>query len=130
MLFRHSGIYILAKLIPGLMAFAALSFYTHLLSPAEYGIYTLIFTGSVFLHNVIFNWLSTGTLRYWSNKEFDNSEFINTLSTTYIKIASVMFVIALIAITFYWGQQQAIWISSAFLFLMALALIYNYPNFV
>ncbi len=122
MLFKHSAIYILAKLIPGLMAFAALSFYTHLLSPDEYGVYTLIFTGTVFLHNVIFNWLPSGTLRYWSNQEFSNSEFINTLSTVYLRLSLLLSGIALVGIIFYWGQQQAIWILSAFLFLMALTL--------
>ncbi len=122
MLFKHTGIYILAKLIPGLMAFAALSLYTHLLSPAEYGVYTLIFTGTVFLHNVIFNWLPSGTLRYWSNQEFNNTQFTNTISTVYLRISFLLLIVASIGVVYYWGQQQVIWISSSFLFLIALAL--------
>ncbi len=122
MLFRHSGIYIIAKLIPGLMAFAALSLYTHLLSPAEYGVYTLIFTGTVFLHNIIFNWLPSGTLRYWSNQEFNNTQFTNTISTVYLRISFLLLIIASIGVVYYWGQQEVIWISSSFLFLIALAL--------
>lgn len=122
MLFKHSSIYILAKLIPGLMAFAALSLYTHLLTPAEYGVYTLIFTGTVFIHNGLFNWLPAGTLRYWSNQEFSNTEFLSTLAKSYLRISAVLLLIALSGIIYFWGQQQAVWIISTFLFLMALAL--------
>ena len=122
MLFKHSGIYILAKLIPGLMAFAGLSIYTHLLEPGEYGLYTLLFTGVVFLHNVIFNWLPCGTLRYWSNENYTDSQFTNTLSLSYLKITTCLLVFVLIGVGLYWGEQQAIWLLSGYLFLIALAL--------
>ncbi|MEB8431769.1 oligosaccharide flippase family protein [Cocleimonas sp. KMM 6892] len=122
MLFRHSGIYILAKLIPGLMAFAALSLYTHLLTPSEYGVYTLIFTGTVFIHNVVFNWLSSGTLRYWSNQEYSDSQFINTLSTSLLRISSVVLVFALIAAAFFWDKTESLWVIASFSLLIALAL--------
>lgn len=122
MLFKHSGIYILAKLIPGLMAFAALSIYTHLLSPEEYGLYTLIFSGVVFIHNVIFNWLSSGTLRYWSSSSYSYTEFTNTLAVSFLRISALIFIIVLLGIAFNWGQPQIVWIICAYLFLMALAL--------
>jgi len=122
MLFRHSSIYILAKIIPAIMAFVALSLYTHLLSPDEYGTYTLIFTGTVLLHNVLFNWLPAGTLRFWSNKSFDNNTFISTLASSYIKISIFLFVIVLVGVLSFWNKPEAAWVSSAFLFLMALAL--------
>lgn len=122
MLFKHSSIYILAKLIPGLMAFAALSIYTHLLSPGEYGLYTLLFTGVVFLHNVLFNWLPAGTLRYWSNTKHTQSEFTNTLAISYLRIITLILLLALIGVGFKWGTQQVFWILSAFLFLISLAI--------
>jgi len=122
MLFRHSSIYILAKIIPAIMAFAALSLYTHLLSPDEYGTYTLIFAGTVLLHNVLFNWLPAGTLRFWSNKDFDSHTFTNTLASSYIKISLFLFVIALIGVFFFWDKPAVGWISSAYIFLIALAL--------
>jgi len=122
MLFKHSGIYILAKFIPGLMAFAALSLYTHLLTPEEYGLYTLIFTGSVFLSTVIFNWLPAGTLRYWSNKEYKETEFITTLASSYIKIFVVLLLVAIAGVVFYWNKEEAIWIVNTFLLLVSLAL--------
>ncbi len=122
MLFQHSAIYILAKLIPGLMAFAALSIYTHLLSPDEYGLYTLLFTGVIFLHNVIFNWLSSGTLRYWSTSDYTESQFISTLSISYLKIIGFLSVFLAFGVSYYWGKQQAIWLISGFLFFLSWAL--------
>ncbi len=122
MLLRHSFIYILAKIVPAIMAFAALSLYTHFLSPSEYGLYTLIFTGSVFLHNVIFNWLPAGTLRFWSNKSYNQDTFTSTLARSYLKILSWLLAITLLVIIYYWGEPEALWAVSSYMILLALAL--------
>jgi len=122
MLFKHSVIYILAKLIPGLMAFVALSLYTHLLTPEEYGLYTLLFTGVVFLHNVVFNWLSSGTLRYWASSKYSESEFTNTLSTSFLKISTALFILVIILLGFNWGTEAVLWIISGYMFLISLSL--------
>lgn len=122
MLLRHSSIYILAKIVPGLMAFAALSLYTHLLSPDEYGAYTLLLTGTALLHNVIFNWLPAGTLRFWSNQTFDDITFTNTLAKSYIRISLVLLFVLLITIFVFWNKPEASWAISSYLFLLALAL--------
>jgi len=122
MLLRHSIIYILAKIVPAIMAFAGLSLYTHFLSPSEYGVYTLIFTGSIFLHNIIFNWLPAGTLRFWSNKSFDQNTFISTLARSYIRILTVLLAFTLVVVIYYWGTPEAFFAINTYLILLALAL--------
>ena len=122
MLIKNSLIYGLAKAIPALMAFAALSLYTHYLSPEEYGLYTLLLTGTVFIHNVIFAWLPAGTLRFWSNKEHNDVAFLTTIAISYSRILSLILIISIIAIFFYWGEKEAIWIINAFFLLLAFAL--------
>lgn len=122
MLFKHSSIYILAKLIPGLMAFFALSLYTHLLSPEEYGVYTLIFSSSVFIASVVFSWLPAGTLRFWSSKEFKGSTFTNTIALTYLRIIVVLIALTIIGLMMFWGEPKAFWIINTFFLLIALAL--------
>jgi O-antigen/teichoic acid export membrane protein len=122
MLFKHSIIYMLAKIIPGIMAFAGLSVYTHLLTPDQYGVYTLIFTRTIFIHNGLINWLPAGTLRFWSNTDYSEQSFTSTLAISYIKIAFIFFLIALVGIIFYWGEQQAIWIINVYLLLLAVSL--------
>ena len=122
MLFKNSSIYILARLIPGLMTFAALSIYTHLLSPDEYGVYTLIFSATILLHNVVYNWLPASTLRFWSSQNFTHLEFTSTLATSYFRISLGLFFIVVVAIAIYWQQAQASWILSSFMLLQGLAL--------
>lgn len=122
MLLRHSIIYILAKMVPAIMAFAALSMYTHFLSPSEYGLYTLIFTGSVFLHNAIFNWLPAGTLRFWSNKSYDQSTFISTLGKSYLRILFGLLIITALLVAYYWGRPEATWAVITYLLLVSLAI--------
>lgn len=122
MLYKHSIIYMLAKIIPGIMAFAGLSVYTHLLTPDQYGVYTLIFTGTIFIHNGLVNWLPAGTLRFWSNKEHSEASFISTLAISYLKLAALSSAIALIGILLYWGKQPAFWIVNVYLFLLAISL--------
>lgn len=110
MLFKHTFIYLLAKAIPGIMAFIALSLYTHLLSPEEYGLYTLIFTAAMFASNVIFFWLPAGTLRFWAKQEFSKINFISTLTNTYLGIYLVLILIVLLTAFFLWGTDNYIWI--------------------
>ena len=113
MLFKHTSIYLLAKAIPGVMAFVALSLYTHLLTPDEYGLYTLIFTAAMFANNVIFFWLPAGTLRFWSKQEFSTESFVSTLTHTYVGIFICLIIFAFISTFFFWGTPSFLWIISA-----------------
>ena len=83
MLIRNSSIYILAKFIPGIIAFSALAIYTHLLTPDEYGIYTLIFTATIFIFTSAFIWLPVGMIRFWPGREYDEVTFISTVGVLY-----------------------------------------------
>ena len=122
MLLKNSLIYGLAKAIPAVMAFAALSLYTHLLSPEEYGLYTLLLTGTVLIHNVIFAWLPAGTLRFWTSKEHDETTFLTTIAISYFRILAALLVLSILGVLYYYGEEQATWIMNAFLLLLALAL--------
>ena len=124
MLFRNSSIYILAKVIPGLIAFLALSLYTHLLTPEEYGIYTLIISGTILLHNVIYNWLAAGTIRFYASKEHKPSTFISTLGTSYVVISLVLLLIAILFLTIsIWNDSiETKWVISVYLLILAQAI--------
>lgn len=98
MLFKNSSIYVLAKAIPGLMAFTALAVYTHLLTPQEYGIYTLIFSAALFLHSAIFNWLPVGTMRFWPGGTYSDKAFISTLGVIYLRLSIPVVMIAFLGI--------------------------------
>ncbi len=122
MLLKNSLIYGLAKAIPAVMAFAALSLYTHLLSPEEYGLYTLLLTGTVFIHNVVFAWLPAGTMRFWTSNDHDETTFLTTIAVSYFRILATSLVLSILGVMFYYGEEEAAWIMNAFLLLLALAL--------
>lgn len=92
------------------MAFVALSIYTHLLTPEEYGLYTLIFTAAIFSNNVLFFWLPAGTLRFWSKQEFSSQNFISTLTNTYIVMFFTIIIGLIISAYFLWGTPNYIWL--------------------
>ncbi len=94
MLFKNSSIYMLAKVVPGIMAFVALSVYTHLLTPQEYGVYTLIFSAAMFIHSAIFNWLPVGMMRFWPGGTYTDKAFISTLGVLYFRVCIPAIVIA------------------------------------
>ncbi len=129
MLFKHTAIYLIAKAIPGIMAFIALSLYTHLLSPDEYGLYTLIFTAAMFANNVIFFWLPAGTLRFWSKQEYEPKSFISTLTNTYIGIFLSLIIFVILSAYFFWGTPSYIWIICA-LILTISASIYTLSQYL
>jgi len=108
------------------MAFTALSLYTHLLSPEQYGLYTLLLTGTVFLHNTLYNWLTAGTLRFWYGKTYSTPVFINTLSVSHIKISLYLLLIALLFVFYalFNKNLEASWVVSSYFLLLSLTLFF------
>lgn len=122
MLFKNSSIYVLAKAIPGLMAFTALAVYTHLLTPQEYGIYTLIFSAALFLHSAIFNWLPVGMMRFWPGGTYSDKAFISTLGMLYLRLSIPVLIIALLAMLVF-GKAYVLPILAGVLLLAGFAVL-------
>lgn len=117
MLLKNSSIYIVAKIIPGLMAFTALSVYTHLLTPAEYGVYTLILTAAMFLNTTFFNWLPVGMIRFWPGGQYSETTFISTLGRLYFLIIAP-FTILLLILLLLLPPDQALTLLVGFVLLL------------
>lgn len=64
MLLQHTAFYLLARGLPGLINFLALSVYTRLLAPGEYGRYALALATVSLTYTVIFQWINSGLLRF------------------------------------------------------------------
>jgi len=122
MLFKNSGIYVLAKVVPGFMAFAALSVYTHLLTPEEYGVYTLMFSAALFLHSALFNWLPVGMMRFWPGGTYSDKAFISTLGVLYLRLFIPIAVVGILLIWFY-GDQYSSQILTGFLMLIGITVL-------
>ena len=113
MLLKNSSIYMFAKIIPGLMAFTALSVYTHLLTPQQYGVYTLIFTAAMFVNTSIFNWLPVGMVRFWPGGTFTEQTFISTMGVLYRFLSLPIILLAVLISLFVaseWIPYLAAWL--------------------
>ncbi|MFD2035450.1 oligosaccharide flippase family protein [Belliella marina] len=61
---KHSLIYLVGRGIPGIINFAALSVYTRLLSPEDYGQYAIVISTVALCNTLLFQWIRMGLLRY------------------------------------------------------------------
>jgi len=64
MLTRHFSVYLIAHLLPALIGFAAITLYTRLLTPAEYGIYIVGLSISGIYFGIFFVWIRLSVSRY------------------------------------------------------------------
>jgi O-antigen/teichoic acid export membrane protein len=64
MLIRHTIIYLFARGLPGLFAFAAIAVYTRLLKPEEYGRYSLVVAAVTLASALVFQWVRLALVRY------------------------------------------------------------------
>lgn len=120
MLFKNSSIYIIAKFIPGLMAFTALAIYTHLLTPEQYGVYTLIFTATLFIFTTVFNWLPVGMVRFWPGGTYDEGTFVSTMGVLY-RCLSLPIIICVAVIAIFLDNDWIVYLAAALLLLFAQA---------
>ena len=64
MLGKHSLVYFLFKSFPAILTLVGLSVFTRLLSPGEYGVYSLTIIVVGFLNTVFLQWVALGVGRY------------------------------------------------------------------
>ncbi len=72
MLVRHSLIYVVSKLIPGLLGLATAAILTRLLDPEHYGLYGLALVVMSFGATMGFEWLNISFLRFYQARREDN----------------------------------------------------------
>lgn len=78
-LIKHGAQYLLGRGMPGLIHLAALAIFSRMLSPEDYGQYTLVIAGVGLANAVIFQWLRLGLLRFWPIYDSRQEVIISTL---------------------------------------------------
>ncbi|MFW5455015.1 lipopolysaccharide biosynthesis protein [Thioalkalivibrio sulfidiphilus] len=98
MFVRHSLIYLLARGIPSIVAFLAIAIYTRLLTPEEFGLYTLVYTGALLLSSVCFQWLRLGLLRFYQERDSSQKTvLISTIAMAFLAVAGALLLMLPIA---------------------------------
>lgn len=119
MLIKHSALYFLGRLIPGLVSLGSLALFTRMMTPIEYGTYALVLTTVGIVNAVVFQWLNLGLGRFLPAAHLNPVPLLATTLTTFFLLMTVtafagtivvMFVdqklklIAVIALVLIWAQ--------------------------
>ena len=78
----HAAVYLLARGLPGAVAFLAIPLFSRLLGPAEYGRYALVLAAANVLYALVFQWLRLALSRYAAAAGVDAARLKSTLATT------------------------------------------------
>jgi O-antigen/teichoic acid export membrane protein len=94
---RHSAVYLLARGVPGIVAFLAIPTFSRLLDPAGYGNYALVAASVGLLNALAFQWLRLALVRYLPAYRQNADTLKSTLLTLqYLLIAALGVVAAVI----------------------------------
>src|SRR3982750_3883181 len=93
----HAAIYLVARGLPGIVAFCAIPLFTRLLDPASYGRYALVIATVGMLNALLFQWLRLSLSRYLAAYADDETKLKGTLVTTAALIIGALGVVAVIA---------------------------------
>src|SRR5438874_6248258 len=86
----HAAVYLLARGLPGIVAFLAIPLFSRLLEPADYGRYALVLASVGLLNALLFQWLRLSLVRYLPAFKDDPARLKSTLVTaTLILIAAL-----------------------------------------
>ena len=94
MLVRHSAAYLLSRGTSGAIQLLALSVFSHLVSPAEYGRYALAVVFTFTARALIFEWLYLGVLRLLPS-DSRKGPFLATVLACYLALAVACIVVGI-----------------------------------
>lgn len=97
MLIRNTIIYTLGRSASGVVNLVALSLYTRLLPPGEYGKYALVLVWVGVAHVLLFQWLHLGARRFLSAHSSNPDTFLSAVGAAYVRIVSAVILIAVVA---------------------------------
>src|SRR5262245_43608728 len=83
LLLRQSAIYLASRLAAGPITLLTLAVYTRILTPSEYGLYTLVSGGIMLALTIGVMWISSSALRLYSAAA-DKAEFLSSVLITYL----------------------------------------------
>ena len=95
----HAAVYLLARGLPGVVAFLAIPLFSRLLDPAEYGRYALVLGTVNVLYALVFQWLRLALSRYVAAAGDDGGRLKSTLVTAVAALAVASGVVTAAACT-------------------------------
>lgn len=90
MLVRHGLIYAAGRGLPGLINFASLAVFTRLLSPEQFGEYTLVVTAVGTADALLLQWLRLALLRFLPRADVDQTRTLSTIIRIMLTVVGVV----------------------------------------
>ena len=84
MLLRHSALYLLGRLLPGVVSLLTLALYTRLLTAGEYGRYAPVIAAVGIVNAICFQWLNLSLGRFLQAHDNSPSELLSTALTGFV----------------------------------------------
>lgn len=99
MLIKHTAIYLAGKALPAILALSALIIFTRVLTPEEYGIYSLTILGAGLGSAVLLQWVVLGVGRYLPDCKDKTAQhkLLGTARSLVFIISAVMILLSLLA---------------------------------
>lgn len=92
---RRWPLYLIGRIVPAAIAFAAIAIYTRLLDPASFGMATLLISTSILTGSLLYSWLRVATLRMMASVDAtDEPDYIATIVISFL-VASIVVVVVL-----------------------------------
>jgi O-antigen/teichoic acid export membrane protein len=117
----HTAIYLVARGLPGLVAFLAIPIFSRLLNQIEYGKYALVLVSVNLLNALLFQWVRLSLVRYLPAYREDGHRFKSTLITTSLLMVIVLGIIAGVLCLLPLGHQWSIFIVPCWIMLASQA---------
>jgi O-antigen/teichoic acid export membrane protein len=97
---RQWPLYLIGRIVPALIAFAAIAIYTRLLDPASFGMAILLTSTSVLTGTFLYSWLRVATLRMMASvNAIDEPDYVATIVISFL-LASVAVVAVIPKLSF------------------------------
>jgi O-antigen/teichoic acid export membrane protein len=90
---KHTGIYLLARGLPGLISFAAIPLFSHMLGPADYFKCAAAMGASDLVNSLAFQWLRLSLVRYLPAHKSDPKTLKGTLLISEFLLIAAMFAV-------------------------------------
>src|SRR5687768_6700536 len=103
----HAAIYLLARGLPGVLAFLAIPLFSRLLAPADYGRYAVVIGAVCLINALLFQWLRLALVRYLSAYSQDARGLKSTLMSATLTIVAALGVIGIVASLLPVGREWA-----------------------
>lgn len=126
---KDTLLYIPAQIIPGIISFISLMIYTRLLTPEEYGRYTLVYTVTMFITTMFFSWIEQSTVRFYKEMETEKSKIlITTITITALSLVILISIIYILIVNIYiknYISDKVLFLLNTSVFLLSFMVFYK-----